>query len=43
MQSKREASSQLILRRKPRLTGWLGLGWRIAVMAGLLGLLILIH
>jgi voltage-gated potassium channel len=33
----------LILRRKPRLTGWLGLGWRIALMAGLLGLLILIH
>ena len=33
----------LVLRRKPRLTGWLGLGWRIAVMLGLLLLLILIH
>ncbi len=43
MQSKREADPHLILRRKPRLTGWLGLGWRVAVMAGLLGLLILIH
>ena len=43
MQSKGDAGSHLILRRKPRLTGWLGLGWRIAVMAGLLGLLILIH
>jgi len=43
MQSKREADAFLILRRKPRLTGWLGLGWRIAGMVGLLGLLILIH
>ena len=43
MRSKRGADAFLILRRKPRLTGWLGLGWRIAVMAGLLGLLILIH
>jgi len=33
----------LVLRRKPRLTGWLGLGWRIAAMLGLLLLLILIH
>lgn len=33
----------LVLRRKPRFTGWIGLGWRIAIMAGLLGLLILIH
>jgi voltage-gated potassium channel len=33
----------LILRRKPRLTGWLGLGWRLAAMIFLLGLLILIH
>ena len=43
MRSKRGADAFLILRRKPRLTGWLGLGWRIAVMAGLLALLILIH
>jgi voltage-gated potassium channel len=33
----------LVLRRKPRITGWLSLGWRLAAMAGLLGLLILIH
>lgn len=33
----------LVLRRKPRITGWLSLGWRIGAMAGLLGLLILIH
>ncbi len=43
MQSKRGADAIPILRRKPRLTGWLGLGWRVALMIGLLGLLILIH
>jgi voltage-gated potassium channel len=32
-----------VLRRKPRITGWLSLGWRLAAMAGLLALLILIH
>ena len=36
-------SEYLTLRRKPRITGWLSLGWRLAAMAGLLGLLILIH
>jgi len=40
---KRETDSLLVLRRKPRLSGWLGLGWRIAVMALLLGVLVLIH
>ena len=39
----RDNASLLVLRRKPRLTGWVGLGWRVAVMFGLLGLLILIH
>ena len=39
----READETLVLRRKPRLTGWLGLGWRVAIMFGLLGLLVLIH
>jgi len=39
----RDNAPLLVLRRKPRLTGWLGLGWRIAAMAGLLLLLILIH
>ncbi len=43
MASESGASEHLILRRRPRLTGWLGLGWRVALMAGLLGLLILIH
>ena len=43
MEAKAAADTHLILRRRPRLTGWLGLGWRVAIMAGLLGLLILIH
>ncbi len=33
----------LVLRRKPRITGWLSLGWRLTAMAFLLGILILIH
>ena len=33
----------LVLRRKPRITGWLSLGWRLVAMAALLGILILIH
>ena len=36
-------SDFLVLRRKPKVTGWLGLGWRLAAMAALLGILILIH
>ena len=43
MPALRDTSELLVLRRKPRFSGWLGLGWRIAMMAGLLGLLILIH
>jgi len=43
MPSKRQTDDLLVLRRKSRISGWLGLGWRIATMAGLLGLLILIH
>ena len=43
MPSRRETRELLVLRRKARVTGWLSLGWRIAAMAGLLGLLILIH
>jgi len=39
----RDAGDLLVLRRKARLTGWLGLGWRLAAMLGLLGLLVLIH
>ena len=33
----------LVLRRRPRITGWLSLGWRLVAMAALLGILILIH
>jgi voltage-gated potassium channel len=33
----------LTLRRKPRLTGWFQLGWRIAAVAALIGILILFH
>jgi voltage-gated potassium channel len=33
----------LVLRRKPRITGWLSLGWRLVAMAALLGILVLIH
>ncbi len=36
-------SDLLVLRRKSRITGWLSLSWRVAAMAGLLALLILIH
>ena len=36
-------SDLLILRRKPRVTGWLSLGWRLTAMAVFLGLLVLIH
>ena len=39
----RDTSDLLVLRRQARFTGWLGLGWRLTIMAGLLGLLILIH
>ena len=43
MPSTRANRELLVLRRKARVTGWLGLGWRIAAMIGLLALLILIH
>src|SRR5688572_33316595 len=43
MAKARDIDSHLIIRRKPRLSGWHGLGWRVAAMLGLLGLLILIH
>ena len=38
-----ETDELLVLRRKPRITGWLSLGWRLTAMAVLLGILILIH
>ena len=43
MPLKRATSELMVLRRKSRVTGWLALSWRIAAMAMLLGLLILIH
>ena len=43
MPALRDTSELLVLRRQPRFTGWLGLGWRIVIMAALLGLLVLIH
>jgi voltage-gated potassium channel len=43
MPTPRDITDLLVLRRKPRLTGWLGLGSRIGAMVALLGLLILIH
>ena len=43
MPSTRETAELLVLRRKPRITGWLALGWRVGAMVGLLALLILIH
>ena len=33
----------LILRRKPQITGWFGLAWRIAAVIGLIGFLVLFH
>jgi voltage-gated potassium channel Kch len=38
-----DSGELLVLRRKPKITGWLSLGWRVIAMAFLLGLLILIH
>lgn len=38
-----ETGDLLVLRRRPKITGWLSLSWRLAAMAILLGILILIH
>jgi voltage-gated potassium channel len=38
-----DTNELLVLRRKPRINGWLSLGWRLAAMAALLGILVLIH
>ena len=43
MAAANDSSDLLVLRRKPRFSGWLGLGWRLAAMLFLLGLLVLIH
>ena len=33
----KESGDLLLLRRKPSVAGWLGLGWRLAAMLSLLG------
>lgn len=38
-----ETRDLLVLRRRPRITGWFGLAWRIAAVMGLIGILILFH
>jgi voltage-gated potassium channel len=38
-----EPSELLVLRRKPRVTGWFGLAWRIAAVLGLLAFLVVFH
>ncbi|MDQ3247230.1 MAG: potassium channel family protein [Pseudomonadota bacterium] len=43
MPIKSEDADRLVLKRKTRITGWLGLGWRVIAMAALIGLLIGIH
>ena len=43
MASRNDTGEYLVLRRKPRITGWLSLSWRLVAMAALLGILILIH
>lgn len=43
MSSAHDSANLLVLRRKSRLTGWLGLGWRFGAMVVLLATLILIH
>jgi len=36
-------SELLVLRRKRRISGWYEIGWRVAAVAALLGILILVH
>ena len=38
-----ETGDLLVLRRKPTITGWFGLAWRLAAVAGLLAFLVLFH
>ena len=38
-----DSGDLLVLRRKARIAGWVGLGSRLLILAGLLGLLVLIH
>jgi voltage-gated potassium channel len=43
MPSAKDSGDTLVLRRKPRITGWFGLAWRIAAVVGLLGFLVIFH
>lgn len=43
MAADKETSELLVLRRKPRVTGWFGLAWRIAAVFGLIGFLVVFH
>ncbi|MCH8616021.1 potassium channel family protein [Sphingomonas sp. SM33] len=43
MAAEEDTSELLMLRRKPRVTGWFGLAWRIAAVVGLLGFLVVVH
>jgi voltage-gated potassium channel len=43
MPASRDSSDLLVLRRKPRITGWLGLAWRIAAVIALIAMLVLFH
>jgi voltage-gated potassium channel len=43
MRTSSSSENLLVLRRKPRLTAWLSLGWRLAAVVSLLGILILVH
>jgi voltage-gated potassium channel len=38
-----EHEELLVLRRKPRITGWLEVAWRLAALAFLIGILLLFH
>lgn len=38
-----DKSELLMLRRKPRITGWFQLAWRVAAVAGLIGILVWFH
>lgn len=36
-------SDYLVLKRKPRITGWFGIVWRIVAVIGLIGFLVFVH
>ena len=38
-----DTTDYLVLKRKPRITGWFGLVWRIVAVIGLIGFMVLFH